>query len=257
MSKAKKKQQKSQKQEGFHVYWAVLMERTIPETASNALLNVAMAAGAQGFTRIGVPYMRVDWARSLVARAFLDRTSNPNDLLITLDCDHKHPQDVLSKLAQHPPDVGVVGALSFRRGPPYEGMFFIRDKDGKLRAPAEWDQGLYEVDAVGMGAIAVRRWVYDRLDASGWTWPYYQFAYPEDCNFNKSEDIVFCEKCREAGIQIYCNTSLVTPHLGEYLLDDKLWFEQNSKNVRKVSYDVAIDGQTQVVAPVLASEVLT
>jgi len=239
----------SEETSGFHVYWSVLMERTLQESAANSLLNVAMTAGAKGFTRIGVPYMRVDWARSLVARAFLDRTKDPNDLLITLDCDHKHPQDVLIKLASHPPTCGMVGALAFRRGPPYEAMFFVRHKDGKLHSPAEWDLGLYEVDAVGMGAVAVRRWVFEALDANGWTWPYYQFAYPPEAGFNKSEDIVFCEQVRAAGVQIYCNTSLCTPHLGEYLIDDKLWFEKNSKNVQKTDYEgKAVEGAPQHVA---------
>jgi hypothetical protein len=240
---------------GFHVYWSVLMERTISEMAANSLLNLAMSAGAKGFTRIGVPYMRVDWARSLVARAFLDRTKDPNDLLITLDCDHKHPQDVLLKLAAHPPECGVVGALSFRRGPPYEAMFFIRDSEGRLRSPAEWEDGLYEVDAVGMGAIAIRRWVFDALDANGWTWPYYQFAYPPECGFNKSEDIVFCEQVRAAGVQIYCNTSLCTPHIGTYLIDDKLWREVNVHNVRTADYDVAVEGKPKYAVPQLITNV--
>lgn len=245
----------SEETSGFHVYWSVLMERTLQETAVNSLLNLAMSAGAKGFTRIGVPYMRVDWARSLVARAFLDRTTDPNDLLITLDCDHKHPQDVLIKLASHPPEHGVVGALAFRRGPPYEPMFFIRDKEGKLHAPAEWEPAVYEVDAVGMGAIAIRRWVFDKLDANGWTWPYYRFAYPPECGFNKSEDIVFCEQVRAAGVQIYCNTSVCTPHLGEYLIDDKLWFEENIEKVRKTSYSEAIEGEHQYNVPQLMTRI--
>ena len=228
-------------EDSFRVFWAVLMERSIPEIGANALFNVSMVCGANGFTRIAVPYMRVDWSRNMIIRAFLDGANgidkNPDDLLVMLDCDHEHPKDIVLKLADHPPECGVVGALAFRRGPPYEAMFFVRDEAGHLRAPAEWEAGCYECDAVGTAAIGIRRWVFDELDAHGHTWPYFRFEYPVECGYNKSEDIVFCEDVRASGIKIYCNTSLVSPHIGTYLIDDKLWFEQNVHRVRLQEFD--------------------
>ena len=242
----------------FRVFWAALMERSIPEIGASALMNVAMVAGANGFTRIAVPYMRVDWARDMIVRAFLDGTTDPNDLLIMLDCDHQHPQDILVKLASHPPKMGVVGALAFRRGPPYEAMFFMRDKQGILRSPAEWEPGCYKCDAVGTGAIAIRRWVFTELDKHGYTWPHFRFEYPPESGYNKSEDIVFCENCCASGIQLYCNTSVVSPHIGTYLIDDKLWFEQNMQraNLAELNSSAPVPTQQkQVQLPQIATRV--
>lgn len=221
-------------QEGFQVYWAALMERSVPQTGCNALMKVAAVAGAHGCTQISIPYMRTDWARNLICRAFLDGTKDENDLLIMMDCDHDHPRNIVPALASHPAEMGMVGALSFRRGPPYEAMFFHRDAAGFLRSPAEWEKGVYECEAVGFAAVAIRRWVFDALDKTSHGWPYFRFIYPPENGFNKSEDIYFCELVQQAGIQIYCNTSLVSPHLGEYLIDDTLWFEQNKDKVQVV-----------------------
>jgi len=239
------------------VFWSVLSERSIPGTAANALINCAMIAGAHGFRRISVPYMRTDWARNLIVRAFLDETEDPNDLLNMLDCDHKHPQDILLKMAAHPPHMGIVGALAFRRGPPYEAMFFIRDAGGRLRSPAEWEPGCYECEAVGMGAVAIRRWVFTRLDEAVHGWPYFRFTYPPENAYNKSEDVYFCEIARQAEIKIYCNTSVCTPHLGEHLIDDQLWFEQNVKRVPLANYEqeMAMQQAGGVSLPQIATRV--
>ena len=171
--------------------------------------------------------------------------------------NQRHPQDILVKMAAHPPHMGIVGALAFRRGPPYEAMFFIRDTGGRLRSPAEWEPGCYECEAVGFGAVAIRRWVFTRLDEAVHGWPYFRFTYPPENAFNKSEDVYFCECARLAEIQIYCNTSVCTPHLGEYLIDDKLWFEQNKARVQLVDYetDVGVHPAGQIVMPKIATRV--
>lgn len=220
------------------VFFSILSERTIPEIGHSSLLDVAMVAGAHGFTRIQVPYMRVDWARNVVARAFCDGTKEPNDLLVMLDCDHQHPADILVRLAAHEPAMGVVGALAFRRGPPYEPMMFLKSESGLLRSPAEWEPGTcYQIDALGMAAIGFRRWVFTKLEENGFPFPWFRFDYPAWCGFNMSEDIYFCQSCGTAGITMFCNTGIVTPHIGTYMIDDKTWFEHNKGKTELVNYE--------------------
>jgi hypothetical protein len=132
----------------------------------------------------------------------------------------------VSRLAAH--GVGVVAGLFFRRSEPYDPLFFVRCSDGKLHAPIEWVQGLYEVDAVGTGAIAVQRWVFGALEAAGYRWPYFRYTYPDDLGQTKkfpTEDIYFMEHCEAVGIKAYCDTTLESPHLTVGVIDSETWRE--------------------------------
>jgi hypothetical protein len=141
-----------------------------------------------------------------------------------LDGDHVHPHDIVVRLSGHSPDLGVVGALYFRRGEPYDPLFFRRQPNGKLRNPAEWDAGMiYEADAVGTGAVAIRRWVLEQLTEAGYGYPFFQYAYPNDSGFSMTEDIFFARRCEEVGIHHYCDTSIITPHLGRRIIDQRDW----------------------------------
>lgn len=205
------------------VFWAVLMERAIQNEAVGALLNVASVCGARGYRKIELPYMRVDMARNLYVQAFLEHSTSDEDVLVMLDCDHAHPPYIVERLSSHP--VGVVGALAYRRGGECEPMFFMRESDGELHAAMTWDhEGLYECDAVGTGAIAIKRWVFKQLDEAGFRWPYFRYEYPTQGAI-PSEDIVFARACEQAGIKHHCDTGLVTPHLMTDYADGRQWQE--------------------------------
>jgi hypothetical protein len=201
------------------VYWAVLMERSVQQDAVSALLDVAMTAGAAGAMRIGLPYTRTDQARNRIAAAFLTAAQNPNDTLVMLDCDHAHPPDIVPRLAAR--EEGVVGALAFRRSPPHEPMWFVRHRDGRLMAPGEYEPILYECDAVGTGAIAIKRWVFDKLVEQG-TEYFFKYEYCEG-GYSPSEDMYFAGLCEKAGIKHHVDCSLVTPHLATLHVNDQTW----------------------------------
>lgn len=198
-----------------NVFWAVLQERSLLGHAVDALLDVAFVSAIRGYTRISVPYMRTDMARNRIAQSFLEVSSKPNDVLVMLDGDHIHPSDVVQQLVCYEPEqVGVIGALYFRRGAPYDPLFFVRDNEGRLRNPAEWTEGLvYECAIVATGAIAIRRWVFEKLDEEGPGYPYFQYRYPEDNDFSMTEDVWFGLECEKIGINHYVDTSVRTPHL--------------------------------------------
>lgn len=209
--------------EQVRVFWGVLMERTLNCHAVSRLLDISFIAGVKRYERIDLPYMRTDMARNRMAQSFMEETTNPNDVLIMLDGDHVHPFDIVPRLANHEPELGVVGALYFRRGEPFDPLFFKRI-DGRLRNPAEWERGMiYECDAVGTGAIAIRRWVFEKLTKQGMGYPWFQYTYPDDKEFNMTEDIFFAGLCEKAGISHFCNTSIITPHLGVRFIDEQDW----------------------------------
>ncbi len=199
------------------IFWCVLAERSIQEAAFNALLDVAAYCGSKGYARIQLPYMRTDAARNQAAWTFLEQSGEPNDVLVMLDCDHAHPYYVVERLIEHPPERGVVAALGFRREAPFDPMFFWRPAPGQYRHPEEWTPGLtYECDAVATCAIAIRRWVLERLRAqqAGTDMPWFRYSYSEAGQIHDvSEDMYFAWLCQTNGIRQYCDTGLVTPHL--------------------------------------------
>jgi hypothetical protein len=106
---------------------------------------------------------------------------------------------------------------------------------------------------VGTGAIAIRRWVFTKLDENGYTWPYFRFEYPKECNFNKSEDIVFCEICEKSGIAMYCNTEIVSPHLIEKTVDANTWFGEYKAKAELHDFGQAGQEEKPQHAPIKAA----
>lgn len=205
------------------VFWAVLFERTLNGHAVDALLDISLICGLRGHQRISVPYMTTDMARNRICQSFLDVSQNRDDVLVMLDGDHVHPHDIVPRLAGHDVELGVVGALYFRRGEPFDPLFFTRS-EGVLRNPAEWERGMiYECDAVGTGAIAIRRWVLDTLIEQGMDYPWFQYAYEPRAEFRMTEDIFFASLCEQAGVRHYCDTSVVTKHIGVRFIDERDW----------------------------------
>ena len=203
------------------VFWAALMERCIYDVAANALMDVAMTAGLNGYARISVPYGRTDAVRNLIVDAFRNLPGEPDDVLIMVDCDHAHPPDILPRLAMRPE--GVVAALAFRRSAPFEPMWFVRRPNGRLQSPAEFEPGLYECQAAGTGAIAVKRWVFDDLAKRGHEY-FFRYEYREDKDgWRSSEDMHFAKLCEDAGIPHYVDCTLEIPHLRIDVVDSERW----------------------------------
>ena len=211
------------KPEKTSVFWSFLLERTILGHAVDAILDVAQVAAIKGYTRISVPYQRTDMARNRIVQSFLELAKHPDDTIVMLDGDHMHPSDILARLTCYPHEVGVIGALYFRRGVPYDPLFFVRS-GGKLRNMAEWQEGMvYQGQAVATGAIAIKRWVFDELTEAGTGYPFFQYKYPEGSNWSMTEDMFFAEICEDAGIDHYCDTGVITPHLSIHAVTKSDW----------------------------------
>lgn len=204
------------------VFWSVLFERAMFWESTDVLMDLAAASIVLGYNRIAVPYMSVDAARNHLSRLFLGAARHPEDVLIMLDADHYHAAEVLERLAKR--KEGVVAALAFRRGAPYDPQVYVRQEDGALRCPAEWQDGvLFRGDAVGTGAIAIKRWVFDKLEEQGYRWPYFRFTYPEGAFNRGGEDMFFGKSCEALGISNYCDTSLEIPHMITTVITKATW----------------------------------
>lgn len=216
-------------------FWSILPDGNINEYAFVASLAVASRAGNLGYSYITSNRMRTDVARNRLCAAFRKLAKSENDVLVMLDCDHTHPHDVVERLVAHDTRLGVVGALAFRRGEPFFPCFFLRAPDGTLRQPLQFTGGLMECAIVGTGAIAIRRWVLDRIAASGQPAPF-RYEYNDlmwQTGEFQSEDVFFGLLCERLGISHYCDTGLITPHMITSAVDENTWAMKVEQLIRE------------------------
>jgi hypothetical protein len=143
-----------------------------------------------------------------------------------LDADHKYNPSIVRRLASHRPELGVVSALLFRRGEPFDPLVFARNKDGVKTGPTGWEENsLIEGDSTGSGVVAIRRWVFDKLKAEGFEAPFFRYEYIPP-NFSQSEDVYFAELCEKVGVKHYADATTEAPHLAVGWADQSRWWRQ-------------------------------
>ena len=177
-----------------------------------SLLEIAQ----RGYPFLKIDCQRTDKQRNEMAKMLLQ---SPYTYLLMLDADHKHPPDIVDRLMQHVKDDPaklVVSGLSFRRGAPYDPTAWIVGDDSHVMhmKPNEIPKGLVEVDIVGGSALLIHRVVFDMIP-----WPWFELTYKD--GHYAGEDVTFCNKCRAAGIKIYSDTTVQSPHLTKKWIDEE------------------------------------
>jgi len=213
----------------MRIYYTIPMERSVQADAVASLLDVAIHAHYNKALRINMAYKRIDDARNSAAKLFLSHSQSEDDVLVMLDNDHTHPANIVAHLASKcDAEHEVVGALMFRRSLPHDPCFYQLDAENQVvDVPTMFDgASLVKCDIVGTGAIAIRRSAFAKLDANGFRWPYFRFCYNENEDIQRSEDWNFGLECRKAGIPHWCDTSIVSPHIGQFLIGPEEWIRE-------------------------------
>lgn len=140
--------------------------------------------------------------------------------VLFLDTDHVHHLETIPKLLSC--ERSIVSGLSFMRTPPYEPVMF-KGEINNYETITEWEKdSVIEVDSVGAASLLVDMKVFENIE-----YPYFQFwknpsddpsLYPVI-----GEDVVFCNKAKEAGYKIYVDTSCTNQHLGQIEVDQEYW----------------------------------
>jgi len=177
-----------------------------------------------------VERMIVHWARNELAKNSLERvnphTGRPFTHILWLDDDHVFNADMLVYLARHE-GLDIVSALYYCRVGSILPAVYVRTEDGEENRYrhyplVEVPESLIEVDAVGFGALLMRRDVLTRLE-----YPYFTFET------GAGEDIYFCVKAREAGIRVWLDGTYRLGHIGEPRIithKDHLKYLENNKD---------------------------
>lgn len=197
------------------VWFCVLDERCIYDVSHKMSRKISYRAGRNGHIPLYSEYGRTDIVRQGLAVEFMRVSKSPCDTLVMLDVDMDHPSDIIERLVGR--NVPVVAPLYFRRGPDYEACAFRRNGDGGLHHLATYPPGLHRMDAIGTGAIAIQRHVFDTLRSLGHEW-FFKYEYQRNY-ISPSEDLYFCKICEEANIPMYVDTTIEVPHIGYGFVD--------------------------------------
>lgn len=159
------------------------------------------------------PYGSTDSVRNRIAETLLlsDYTH-----ILYLDSDQKHLPDIVVRMAKwviEDRNRLVVAGLYFNRREPFLPLAWVKGEDGHYYQIHKWGRGLIRgVDLVGSGCMLVSRCVFGMIERP-WFFYDYEGAQEKKTDFvYPTEDIGFCKKVRAAGIEIYLDTTIVSPH---------------------------------------------
>jgi hypothetical protein len=195
---------------------AIPIERAISH-AGLVFYNFLYIA-SQGPVFIECPYGRQDVVRNQIAIQLLN--TNLTHVLM-LDVDHKHPTDIIQKFAKWAiinPNALVISGMNFRRGEPYDPVMGELTVPG-IRRPilTEWEPGLQEMGEIGAASLFIHRSVFERIEPP-WFFNTYEGMWS---NSLPGEDIGFSHKCADAGIQVYVDTDITSPHCTDTLVTER------------------------------------
>jgi glycosyltransferase involved in cell wall biosynthesis len=146
----------------------------------------------------------IDQGRNEIANYAI---GNGYDYLLAIDSDIEVPKDALKKMLSHDKDL-VCGMYRMRR--PQE-VIELYDTNYHLIPPQVLKSinGLIEIGGCGFGCVLVKTSVLAHVG-------YPQFFYHQAFRFDQtfSEDNDFCQKARNKGHKLYCDTTIRCRHKG-------------------------------------------
>jgi hypothetical protein len=140
--------------------------------------------------------------------------TNGGTHLILLDDDHTFPADTFVWMLQRDQDVLLTNYV--RRTVPTSPV--ARGLDGKINFIRPESTGLEEIRYSGLGVSCIKAHVFDNMEE-----PWFDFIWgkhPETGQWiiERSEDVVFLDKCREQGFKVMLDYDLSKriEHLGQF-----------------------------------------
>ena len=133
------------------------------------------------------------------------------DYLFAVDSDMKFAPDTLSNLLSH--DADIVSGIYRQRKDEQIIEIYKRNNGGLYNVKYDdlKGKGLVEIDGCGFGCVLVKKEV-----LVGVGYPQFEYHMAGPLQIGLSEDNDFCMKASKKGYKIYCDTSIVCGHVGNY-----------------------------------------
>lgn len=188
-----------------------------------SVVNAVAYAWSQGLRVEDMGIMErtvVHWARNELVRHAMPLTSvhdeKPFTHFLWLDADHVFNRDLICHLARHfaLPEVDMISALYFNRNKPYLPVAYVKDTNASpyTHYPlVDVPNCLCEVDAVGFGAIMIKRAVFEAMEDP---WFDMKGRNNESCG----EDMCFCVHAKQAGFRLFLDGQYKLGHFSDKII---------------------------------------
>ena len=168
-------------------------------------------------------------ARETIAQKFLESEA---DALMFIDSDMTFHSASIEYLARH--NKPFVTAKAFKRVHPYQPCFYSKLEPAEngewyMESPVEYGEGLLRIEGAGMACALIRREAFEAIDP-----PYF---FPK---VGLGEDLSFCLKLKDAGVEMFLDTTIQFGHLAQVAIMEshfKEVYEANKHNAKKLYVD--------------------
>jgi len=131
--------------------------------------------------------------------------------MLWLDSDMVFPATTALRLLAH--DEDIVAANYVRRQLPAKGVAYEKIGDWEDPLPFEATDDLVPVEGIGMGCMLMKTSILNEIPR-----PWFEFGWTPESNDHLGEDMIFCQKMKQAGytVKVDTNLSMEMRHLGTW-----------------------------------------
>jgi glycosyltransferase involved in cell wall biosynthesis len=148
------------------------------------------------------------------------------DWLLFIDDDMVWEPDAVRRLvaAREELDLDMLGALCFRRSPPYQPTLYMREgpDKGAYNFLEKWESDVIEVDATGMAFIIIHKRVFERMAGSPMPSLEERIKLGPPNVFRwqgvLGEDLRFCQEAKASGSRVFVDTRIPIGHVSERII---------------------------------------
>ena len=171
-----------------------------------------MRIAQQGWALADMPHVMVPMAREKFGRHLLEYPEFTHTVM--LDQDHIHPPDIVQRLARRADEDRsrwVIGALNYRRAPPYDPVAYWTNDNGQYYTvpPSQWGTEIREAGALGLSAAIFAR---ECFEAFGPPWFDMDWSKADEGAY-PGEDTCFSRHAQAAGVKLWVDPTITSPHL--------------------------------------------
>lgn len=188
-----------------YVHPEMVHARFMESAHTEALRSDAILVG-----RESEPY--VDQARNFLVDDFL---ASSREWFLSVDTDIILPSYVVSRLLQR--GEKLISALIYVNAKPVFPQIYRKIADfgfggfGTYLVHEDFEPGeLVKADATGAGCLLIHRDVFETIPSRK---PFRWFQHEQRGEDLFGEDVVFCERAKDAGFQLYIDTSVKAGHI--------------------------------------------
>ena len=132
--------------------------------------------------------------------------------LFFMDSDMVFPDGTLKRLLSH--DVDIVGGFYVRKRNGFFPNAFLLGERPRNKYVTEWVTDFKEVEGIGTGCLLIKRAVFESIKC-----PWFEYKWNgEPTGKMITEDLIFCDKAKNAGFKIYCDGKIRCGHVGSTIL---------------------------------------